>query len=178
MNASIVRTLILVAIAFACAAAVYQRLGRTEEAESLPEEGSGTNLVHATTADVPIIRSVAKRRVAEDLIGNRRTLWEAAALFRQINNYPQTTPACHLPELGAQPMTFIPRTEEECLVVQVINYVDMLYHDNPRRQEEVLRLEKILLDQLERSSVLPLPDPASLVAIEELLLEARLSMGH
>jgi hypothetical protein len=176
MNASVVRTLILAAAAFACAAIAYHRFGRPEEAESLREGESGTNLVHASTAEVPIVRSVAKRRVTEDLIAHRRTLWEAAALFRQINSHPQTTPACHLPELGAHPMTFVPRTDEERLVVQVINYVDMLYHENPRRQEEVLRLEKTLLDQLRRKGAIPLPDSASLVSVEELFHEARLSM--
>jgi len=44
-----------------------------------------------------------------------------------------------------------------------------LYQDNQRRLEEILRLEKMLLDELERNGLISLPQPGAFVPVEELV---------
>jgi len=48
-----------------------------------------------------------------------------------------------------------------------------LYQDNQRRLEEILRLEKMLLDELERNGFISLPQRAAFVPVEELLGDMR-----
>lgn len=157
MNAIVARTLILIAVPLV--GVVHVGTTRMDESEP-PCFGPGTvNLVQEAPPNWLAVRIEAKHRFADDLIAGRRTLWDVAALFRDINNSPKDVPAGHLPDRGPHPMTFVPRTEEERIVLQVIGYVAArLYGDNPRRLEEIFRLEKQLLDELERNGVISLPE--------------------
>src|SRR4051812_9170725 len=122
MNANIVRTLVLVSVG--SAGVTHLGLRRMNDAERL----TTPSLVHEASTDWALVRTAAKHRLADDVIARRRTLWDAAALFREINRHPQDAPACHPLNRGPGPMTFVARTDEERVVLQVISYVAARLH--------------------------------------------------
>jgi hypothetical protein len=142
-----------------------------ESAESRPcpcEEVAEDQNTEAT-----ILRIFAKRQLARETAAGRRSLVEAAALFRELNRLPPALQPAEGPFLTG-------RTEEERLCRQVIGYVANLEHDRSEAAADaaVARLEAELQEELERHGAVRLLDPADLPSAAELKEQARARMSE
>ena len=89
--------------------------------------------------EIVTLRTLAKDRIAEDVVAGRRTLLEAAALFRELNRLPPEP----LKPSWIDPSLRIPAdTEEGWLCRQVIERVRLELRREPdRAAAAVARLE-------------------------------------
>jgi hypothetical protein len=110
-------------------------------------------------------RILAKEQLARDLIAGGRSLWETAALFRELNRL--TPRALEPPALSSSPA---PGAEERRLVQQVIAYVRMESHAEPDGGKAVVgRLEAEVASERAKHGMIRLPQRATLVPVQELL---------
>jgi hypothetical protein len=138
-------------------------------------EGTDEQVVVTLDEGVPetvILREIAKGQLAGDVIAGRRTLWEAAALFRALNGM---TPALSNSPRVVDPSLNIPAdTEEAWLCRQVVAFVGVELHEQPDRAEAaVARLEAEFFAALRTHGTIRLPDASALPSGQELLERAR-----
>src|SRR5262245_29265964 len=117
----------------------------------------------------------ARAILVQDVIDGRRTLLQAATLFRELhlrNGQPWDRPWVVLSGFR------LPGgTPGERLCQHVEAWVRGRLDDDPERCEAVLtRLEKELRDAPREHGDIRLPDPASLESVEQLLADARDSL--
>jgi hypothetical protein len=142
---------------------------RTPGPDGLPEPPSPE--LAAPWPDVVPLRLVAKLQIARAVADGRRSLWEAAALFRELNRRP--------PQRGQPPEivthVHIPMdTEAGWLCRQVAEHVHVALHQEPERAAAaVARLEAEFFAECRAHGAVRLPDPAALEPVEELLQQAR-----
>jgi hypothetical protein len=98
----------LALVAYAAYAVIWQREPAAEPLTTYPE----------ASADTVFLRILAKDEVARDVIAGRRSLIEAAAMFRELNRVPPAVPA-HVRLEGSRE-SLADRSDEECLCQQVI----------------------------------------------------------
>jgi hypothetical protein len=118
--------------------------------------------------EVMVLRTFAKRHIAQEAAAGRRSLVEAAALFGQLNRLPPVGRLPDYPHLSGD-------TEEERLCRQVIVFVTRSGPDwnSESVRATAARLEVELRQELARDGIVRLPDPAGLPAAADLLEEAR-----
>jgi hypothetical protein len=125
----------------------------------------------APAPDIVTLRLVVKGQLAREVADGRRTLWAAAALFRELNRLP--------PERGQPPEIVTPvhipmDTEAGWLCRQVAEHVSVALQKEPERAAAaVARLEAEFFAELRAHGAIRLPDPATLEPVEELLQQAR-----
>jgi hypothetical protein len=117
----------------------------------------------------------AREMLVREVIDGRRTLLQAATLFRELhlwNGQPWDRPWVVLSGFR------LPGgTPGERLCQQVEAWVRGTLDDNPERCDTVLtRLERELRDAPREHGEICLPDPASLESVEQLLADARDSL--
>jgi hypothetical protein len=140
----------------------------------------GAEDVGAGFPDIVPLRIEAKRLIARDAAGGRRTLVEAAALFGALNRLPP--PAARLPDYDpdvSHSYLHIPmRTEEERLCRQVVAFAWVALGDGPpgRAREAVARLEAEFFAELRARGTIRLPAPPPPEPVEELLRQARAAL--
>jgi hypothetical protein len=101
-------------------------------------------------------RTESKRRIALDVIANRCSLIEAAALFRELNRMP---PVAIVNEVWLPiPMTATVRTDDERLCGQVINWVDRLLHGTAESDAVLTRLEREYRSEQAKPGGIRLPE--------------------
>jgi hypothetical protein len=138
------------------------RTPRDERAASTREQQSGS------VPDMIRLRIRAKRLLVEELDSGRLTLFEAAALFRELDGMSPRTVYWTMPD---PPIRLESPTEDEQACVRVItvarNVLSMAQPDRARIVTERLVAEF----EAERclSGAIRLPDPASLEPVEGLL---------
>jgi hypothetical protein len=126
--------------------------------------------------EVVALRVLAKGLLARDAAAGRRSLFEAAALFRALDRRP--------PE-PAQPTGFDPTlripadTEEGRLCRQVLAAVRAELAAEPdRAAAAVARLKAEFAQELRARGAVRLPDPSSLESVEGLLRRARATLSE
>jgi hypothetical protein len=119
------------------------------------------------------LRSIAKKRIADDVAAGRRTLVEAAALFGALNRLPPTALDPSIGDAQYSQMPAPARTDEERLCRQVITWVEnILLREAPDRAEPVVtRLREEYAAAL-CGGPIRLPAPATLEAVGDLLARA------
>jgi hypothetical protein len=121
--------------------------------------------------ETAMLRLVVKGQLAREVADGRRSLGEAAALFRELNRLP--------PQRGQPPEIVTPvhipmDTEAGWLCRQVAEHVHVALHQEPERAAAVVaRLEAKFFAELRAHGAIRLPDPATLEPVEELLQQAR-----
>jgi hypothetical protein len=120
--------------------------------------------------------TVARSLIARDAAAGRRTLLEAAALFRELNQLPPAVSAPAHADPNSPPLTIPRDTEEARLCRQVILYAHFALRSvAPGREDAaVARLEAEFFAELRAHGAVRLPDPSALEPVEELLQQARL----
>src|SRR5262245_37262773 len=100
--------------------------------------------------ETPALRMLAKKLIALEAAAGRRSLVEAAALFRELNRLPPE--AILVPPMNeAFPRSRLPgRTDEERLCRQVVVYASVALGDGPPGDAEaaVARLEAEFFEEL------------------------------
>jgi hypothetical protein len=125
------------------------------------------------TTDALSLRIVAKSRIARDLIAGRFSLLQGAALFGALNRVPAQSAKLSVLDAQVSRLGVRPRTDQERLCRQVIDYVASALAADPDRQETaVAHLEAVFMDELHRQGTIQLPDVSWLVSVEQLLEEA------
>src|SRR5262249_6499233 len=125
--------------------------------------------------DTYVLRTVAIERLTRDVADHRRSLMEAAALVGALRSCP--------PELqklsdsfrsAGPPLTFVPKTEDECICTSVVWQVYWSYPDRAEAQAELARFEAQLQEEIRLHGEIRLADPKSLRAeAQRLIDEAR-----
>ena len=145
-----------------------------------PSESDGGQPVMTTVTDaapdIVLLRIFAKRQIAHDIIEGRRSLVEAATLFRELNHLPPTAPDW-LPGDGYQ---FALRTpvsnDDERLCRQVIEWVysAVRIKGTPALAEQAAaRLEAEFRAAPRAHGVIWLPPASALTPVRQLLAAAR-----
>jgi hypothetical protein len=130
----------------------------------------------AAAPDTVVLRLAAKEQIAREVADGRRTLWVAAALFRELNRLP---PEPAKPSRIVSPVNIPVDTEEGWLCRQVVEGVRVALHQEPERAAAVVaRLEAEFFAELRRHGVIRLPEPSSLESVPELLAQARASLAE
>lgn len=128
----------------------------------------------ALAAGVPEIvplRLIAKDLITQDVIAGRRSIWEAAALFRELNRLP---PEPAKPSLFDPSLSIPADTEEEWLCRDVAVRVSAELCDEPERASAITgRLEAEFFAETFQHGAIRLPEPSSLTPVSELLEQAR-----
>ena len=120
--------------------------------------------------DVVPPRVVAKGLLARDAAAGRRSLFEAAALFRELDRLPPEPD----PPPGFDPTLRIPAdTEEGRQCRQVVAVVRAELGDEPDRAAAVARLEAEFFAELWAAGAVRLPAGAALESTDDLLRKAR-----
>jgi hypothetical protein len=125
--------------------------------------------------EVFALRSVARRRLAADVIDGRRSVFATAALFRELD---RMAPALDVPRPNRAiplPVPFPVTTEDEayCWHVALWAYL-VLRDDSPDLAVEVVaRLAAEVRAEAEARGSVRLPDPTTLESVERLLVDAR-----
>jgi hypothetical protein len=135
-----------------------------------PPEPPSPELAAPAPETVPL-RLVVKGQLAREVADGRRTLWVAAALFRELNKLPPE-PA---QPTRIDPFLSIPAdTEAGWLCREVAEHVRVALHQEPERAAAaVARLEAEFFAERRAHGAIRLPDPASLEPVEALLAQAR-----
>jgi hypothetical protein len=120
-----------------------------------------------------VLRAIAKDQLARDVAAGRRSLPEAAALFRELNRLPPVpTDSADLSEADLS-MPIPGRTDEERYCQRVVTHVQAaLHHDPDRAAAVVARLAAEFREELDRHGAIGLPDPAALEPVQGLLQRA------
>ena len=135
-----------------------------------PEPDPPAEYSRDAATEAVVLRAAAKGLLALDVAAGRRTLFEAAALFRELDRLPPEPD----PPPGFDPTLRIPAdTEEGRLCRQVVTAVQAELGAEPdRAAEAVARLEAEFFQELRRRGAVRLPDPPP-DSVEELLRQAR-----
>jgi hypothetical protein len=137
----------------------------------LPPEPPVSAALAEAAPDVVALRLVAKLQIAREVADGRRTLWEAAALFRELNRLP---PEPAKPTHVVSPVHIPVDTEEGWLCRQVVESVRVaLYQEPDRAAAVVARLEAEFFAELRRRGTVRLPEASSLEPVRELLQRTR-----
>jgi hypothetical protein len=122
-----------------------------------------------------LVSNVAKSRLARDAATGRRSLVEAAALFRELNRLLPASAATDGPDSSGLILRLPRDTEEGRLCWQVVTYADAaLSTEAPGRAAAAVdRLEAEYFAELRAHGAVRLPDPASLEPVGGLLRQAR-----
>lgn len=145
-----------------------------------PSEADGGQPVMTTVTDaapdIVLLRIFAKRQIAQDVIERRRSLVEAATLFRELNRLPPTAPDW----IPGDTYQFALRTpvsnDEERLCRQVIEWVYSALRINgtPALAEEAAaRLEAEFRAAPQALGVIRLPPASALTPVGGVLAAAR-----
>jgi hypothetical protein len=130
----------------------------------------------APVPDIVPLRLRAKDALSREVAAGRRSLVEAAALFRELNRLPPepTKPS------RVDPFLTIPAdTEEGWLCRQVVEHVRVALHREPERAAAaVARLEAEFFAELQAHGTIRLPDPAALEPVHDLLERARARLAE
>ena len=124
------------------------------------------------------LRLLAKRRIAYEAAASRRSLVEAAALFRELNRLPPAAPDLALGDWDETLLRVPVRTDEERLCRQVVEWVYRVLRSEVSPEsaaEAVERLEAEWQEVLRRHGAIRLPDSAVQPPVQELLEAARSS---
>jgi hypothetical protein len=124
--------------------------------------------------DTVHLRLYAKDRIAREVVAGRRSLFEAAALFRELNRLPPAVP--ELSRSDGFDRTSVAHTDEERLCRQVIRWVGaVIARDGfPERAEAAQRLlADRLRAEVQKPETIRLPDPATLEPAGELVERCR-----
>jgi hypothetical protein len=147
---------------------------------SPPAEDAGQAVAAPTDPppDVPLLRIAARRRLAAEVIDGRRSVFAAAALFRELDRMAPTLDPPR-PDRGVVlPVAFPAATEDEryCLHVTRWTYI-VLRDESPARAVEVTaRLAAEVRAEAQARGSVRLPDPAALEPVDRLLAEARAAL--
>jgi hypothetical protein len=149
-------------------AVVYCRpLSVPDKAPSLPAPDEGE-----AQPGVGYLRALAMSRITREVADGRRTLLEAAALFRELKGLLPELPEPHWDDT---PMAIPTDTAEGRLCRQVALHVSAALRAEPgRAAAAVARLEADFFAELRAQGAVRLPDPSSLESVEGLLAEARI----
>jgi hypothetical protein len=121
--------------------------------------------------EVVRLRPIAKWLVARDTAAGRRTLVEAAALFRELNRLP---PAVALSEWFEAPPPVPVDTEEGRLCAGVLAHVHIALSGDPAAQAAAAaRLAAEFRTDVRARGAVRLPDPSALPPARDLLERAR-----
>jgi hypothetical protein len=147
---------------------------RPPESDSLPPLGEAEPPA-AAWPDL-LAGHCARARLARDAAAGRRTLAEAAALFRELNRRPPATAPPADADPNGPPLTIPLDTEEGRLCRQVIlsAYYALRSEAPGRADAAVARLEAEFFAERRAHGALRLPDPVMLEPVEEVLKQARL----
>jgi hypothetical protein len=141
-----------------------------------PEPDPEAAALAAPWPDVVPLRLVAKQLLARAVADGRRSLGEAAALFRELNRLP---PARGQPPEIVTHVHIPMDTEAGWLCRQVAEHVHGALREEPERAAAVVaRLEAEFFAEWGASGAIRLPDPASLEPVEELLRQARARLAE
>lgn len=125
-------------------------------------------------------RQDAKLAIVREVIAGRRRLPEAAALFGELNRLPPAVRDMP-PDLDADPTIAIPKnTTTGRLCRQVVFWARAVARsETPGRAAAVVaRLEAEYRDAQDERGDVPLPDPASLEPVSELLDRGRVTAAR
>jgi len=177
LSASVMRRLPVKILGLAIVAALLAiALGRSPPGpeEPPPPAADPQEAVRQPLPETALLRTIAKRRLAREVIAGRLSLWQAAAQFGALNR--QTPQEADLSRIDpyVQPPRLPPGTEEERLCWQVISYVETEQENEPGRAGSVVaRLEAELHEGLRKQGRIRLPAPPSPARLQELLDQAR-----
>jgi hypothetical protein len=128
-------------------------------------------------AETVAFRPVAKQMIAREAADGRRSLFESAAMFRQLN---RLLPTVDVSLLGPpDPRIHVPRqSDDEVLCWQVISYVLVALGGGSSNEVDaaVARLEAEFWKAHRAGNVIHLPDPTALTSARELIEQARASL--
>jgi hypothetical protein len=145
-----------------------------------PAEPRSVPVVETLVAPPPeaaALRMLAKRHIARDVAAGRRSLVEAAALFRALNS-PAQADALSRDDPHPWALTAPARTDDERLCRQVVEWVGALrLTESPEyAAAAVARVNAEYREELRQHGAIRLPDPAGLPTAEELLEKVRATM--
>lgn len=164
------------AFAFVAAAGLYLAFRpRPSELDDPPEANPAEPL-----PEIVLLRNHARTRIVDEVIDGRRSLLEAAALFRELDRLPPTAAV----QFGRIPfpLPITTRTEEEqyCRAVAVWVWSRVVVPQSPgdgnsdeRAAVAVARLVAEFEDELTRRGAIRLPDPSTLESADSLIERAR-----
>ncbi|MFO0810311.1 MAG: hypothetical protein U0746_16940 [Gemmataceae bacterium] len=125
--------------------------------------------VQRMTSDITFVRIAAKEIIANEVIQGRRTLFEAAALFKSLNQLPPSAqPPTNL-DLAGLPIPT--RTEEELLCWQVASCVQARFSSLRESRRAVARLAAEFRAEVQAHGTIRLPAPP--VATDVLIEQAQ-----
>src|SRR5262245_26355394 len=155
MNIPALKLLVL-ALATGCLAVAFRHRA------AVPDDAAPTPPIVQVEEGWPataLLRSIAKQQIAEEVAAGRRTVWEAAALFRDLNRVP---PQPHR-SLLVDACSRIPAdTDEGWECRGVIAHVRVVLHPDTARADAVAaRLEADVLADLRARGAIRLPDSRS-----------------
>jgi hypothetical protein len=160
------RVVLAAALAVALPAAVCRQAPDTGPLTGPPVELKLEGWPEAVT-----LRAAAYEQVARDVADGRRSLLEAAGLFRALNRLP---PTVDQPPRDVPPLTIPIDTEVARLCRQVVAWVPASLHAEPARAAAaVAQLEAEFFADLRAHGEVRLPDPAVLDPFEALLARAK-----
>ncbi len=147
---------------------------RPTEPEPPPEVDATEQL-----SEIVHLRIHAKGRIAREVADGRRSLWDAAALFRELDRMPPAANRQLDPIPFRQPTSI--RTEDDQYCWSVIVWVWNSRRPNDvvgeeRAKAAIARLTAVFEDELCRGAV-RLPDPSALESVEALMTHARAECG-
>lgn len=128
-------------------------------------------------SETRMLRHFAKALIADEVIGGRRPLLEAAALFGALNRLPPEPLPLSVADVDPSLWRIPARTDEERLCRQVVAWVS---HRTPRDQADaaVARLAAEYRWEVHAQGAIRLPDLASLEWPHELLARVRKSLSE
>src|SRR5262245_43905561 len=139
------------------------------------ERGAPVTLTDAIP-DTIVLRVHAKLQIAREVAEGRRSLVEAAALFRELNRLPPAAPDLTLGDGNQSALRAPVSTDEDRLCRQVVEYVDRVLRKEGSLEsaaETRAGLETEFRAALKSHGVIRLPDPSALTSVQELLDAAR-----
>jgi hypothetical protein len=163
----------------ACPAVVFLRCPTGPDEP--PGTGSGKAVQPGEQFEAVDVRSLARTRLALEAATGRRSLLEAAALYRQLNRLPPRASPPRFVDRG-DPRADLPLGSEEALLCrQVVIYADAALREERRDREAeaaVTRLGAEFYAELRARGTVRLPEPATLGPIHELLEQARARLAE
>jgi hypothetical protein len=121
-----------------------------------------------------VLRIGAKHQIVGDVIDGRLTLVQAAALFGALNRLPPESMKPSLSDVYPSHVRLRAHTDEEWLCEQVVHWVSFELADRQDlRDATVARLEAEFKEALGNEGMVRLPDPLTVVPVQELLERAK-----
>jgi hypothetical protein len=129
--------------------------------------------------EVVALRSTAREQIAREVIAGRLSLVQAAALFGALNRIPPQSPNLSVVDMHASRLRIRARTDNERLCRQVVECVGSELATEPdREQAAVARLQAEFKEELRKTGTIRLPDPLTVMPVEQLLEQARAELIH